>query len=208
LSEDDDHQQSQHHGQHNFDSTRDSNGDSSSSPSHQHYHHECNPACGNDSSCSCSSSGIYSYIVCAKKTLQENKTFGPFKGEVISKNNCTITSDSSNLSNSNNNTNNLIAINGESDVHHECDDETEHLHERDSKKDKMSQSRDSKVNCSSSSSSIRKTVVQLKDEEASWLKILRCASSDSEANASIKVTAGNIDHAIYYKRMRDNCIAS
>lgn len=112
-----------------------------------------------------------SYIICAKKLLLKNTTFGPFKGEIIKEKEKQLKQQNSLPLLRN-------CCNGESNANVDGDDDDNNQNE--------------KVNCNNKNTNNNNTdlqsiIIHLKEEAANWLKILRNANSKDEANASVKV---------------------
>ena len=117
-----------------------------------------------------------SYIVCAKKLLLKNTTFGPFKGEIIKEK-----EKEKQLKQQNSLPSLRNCCNGESNANVDGDDDGD---DNDQNK---------KVNCNNKNTNnnnntdLQSIIIHLKEEAANWLKILRNANSKDEANASVKV---------------------
>ncbi len=99
--------------------------------------------------------GIYSYIVCTKKLLQKNTSFGPYKGEIIS----TTSVDSSSI--------------------------------EENRSDQKEDNNNNNKNVNNSST----MTVHLREESGNWLKILRTANNEQEANATIRVEGNHSIHS-------------
>lgn len=105
--------------------------------------------------------GIYSYIVCTQKSLPKNTCFGPYKGDIISP-----SADSPSVRSP--------SVGSPSAGSPSVGSSGE-------EKDSKQRTRDN------SNKNVNAMTVHLREEAANWLKILRTANNEKEANASIRV---------------------